>query len=74
MAIMRCSACAPHGRTRQYVAAVEPPDDPNSALVCGSKRCEESADIWFEGVEKLDYDCEVRVSRSFSDMVKIRAA
>jgi hypothetical protein len=74
MAIMRCRAHAPHGRAREYVAAVEPVGFPNSALVCGSKHCKEPAFIWLEGAEKVDYDSGVRVFRCFTDTMKVRAA
>lgn len=74
MAIMRCQAHTPHGRSRSYVAAVEPVGYPASALVCGSKHCDETAYIWLEGAEKLDYDAGVRVFRSFTDTMKVRAA
>ena len=74
MAIMHCRTHAPHGRTRDYVAAVEPVGHPLSALVCGSKHCEESAYIWLEGAEKVDYDGGTRVFSSFTDTMKVRAA
>jgi hypothetical protein len=73
MAIMRCRAHAPHGRTRDYVAAVKPRGFPDSALVCGSKQCDEPAFIWLEGAEKVDYDSGVRVFRSSGETVKVRA-
>jgi hypothetical protein len=74
MAIMRCRAHAPQGRTREYVAAVEPVGFPISALVCGSKRCEEPAYIWLEGAEKVDYDSGARVFSGPTDAMKVRAA
>jgi hypothetical protein len=74
MAIMRCRAHAPHGITRDYVAAVEPVGYPNSALVCGSKQCEAPAYIWLEAVEKVDYDGGARVFQSFIGAMKVRAA
>lgn len=74
MAVMRCRAHAPQGRTRDYVAAVKPVGFPNSALVCGSKRCEEPAFIWLEGAEKVDYDSGRRIFSAFTDTMKVRAA
>jgi len=73
MAIMRCKIHAPKGRTRSYVAAVEPVGYPTTALVCGAKSCNAAAFIWLEPEEKNAYDRGERVFQSFTDTMKVRA-
>lgn len=74
MAIMRCQQHAPKARTREYVASVEPVGYPATALVCGSKGCEEPALIWLERHEKDGYDSGQRVFEAFvGSMMKVRA-
>lgn len=52
MAIMRSKAHAARGRTPEYVASVMPVGYPQTALICGSVHCQESAFIWLEPHEK----------------------
>ena len=73
MAVIRCRMHAPHGSDPEFVAAVEPPGFPDSALVCGSRACHEAAFIWLEGAEKVDYDSGVRIFHAESGETKVRA-
>src|SRR3546814_9391925 len=72
MAIVRCRMHAPHGGDADFIAAVEPLGFPGSALVCGSRACDEPAFIWLEGAEKLDYDVGIRVFRAGAGAMKVR--
>jgi hypothetical protein len=74
MAIVRCRMHAPHGGDADFIAAVEPLGFPGSALVCGSRACDEPAFIWLEGAEKMDYDGGIRVFRAGAGEMKVRAA
>ncbi len=74
MAIMRCRDHGPRGRTRQYVASVEPIGYPETALICGSANCDAPAFIMLEAEEKAAYDRGERVFQAFSgSMMKVRA-
>jgi hypothetical protein len=73
MAIVRCKAHAPKGRTRNYVAAVEPVGYPTTALVCGATSCNAAAFIWLESGEKNAYARGERVFKSFTGAMKVRA-
>lgn len=73
MAIMRCKQHSPKGRSRSYVASVEPVGYPDTALICGSVACEEPAFIWLEPPEKAAYDRGERVFKSFTATMKVRA-
>lgn len=74
MAVIRCAIHPPKGRTRVYVRPVEPVSHPDSALVCGSKSCDESGLIWLEDHEAEDYDKGRRVFDAFvSSAMKMRA-
>jgi len=73
MAIMRCEAHKPHGRTRNYVASVKPVGYPETVLVCGSTNCNAPAFIWLEEAEAAEYKRGMRVFKSFTDTMKVRA-
>ena len=73
MAIMKCKAQEPKGRTRTYAGHVYPVGFPDTALVCGATDCAASALIWLETEEKLAYDQGERVFKSFTDTMKVRA-
>lgn len=55
------------------LAAVRPAGFPNSALVCGSRACDEPAYIWLEGAEKLDHDAGVRIFDASSAESRVRS-
>ncbi|MGQ0557988.1 MAG: hypothetical protein ACT4OE_00115 [Sphingosinicella sp.] len=74
MAIMRCEHHAPRGRTRDYVASVEPVGYPVTAVICGSQTCRDPALIWHEQHEKLGYDRGERIFKAFTATMKVRAA
>lgn len=73
MAVVRCRMHAPHSGDPEYKAAVEPVGFPQSALVCGSRGCNEPAFIWLEGAEKIDYDGGTRIFHAGSSEIKVRA-
>src|SRR3546814_14199560 len=73
MAIVRCRMHAPHGGDADFIAAVEPLGFPGSALVCGSRACDEPAFIWLEGAEKMDYDGGIRVFRAGAGEMTVRS-
>jgi len=74
MAIMRCKVHTPKRVQRNYVAAVEPVGYPQTALVCGSVKCEAPAFIWLEDHEKQAFDRGERVFQAFTASMKVRAA
>ena len=58
MALVRCEAHKPEGRSYNYVKLVKPLHSPNEALICGVKGClkrglvwlcEEEADAYYKG-------------------------
>ena len=73
MSIMRCPNHAPKRATRDYVVAVEPVGYPDTALICGSMYCEESAMIWLEQHEKEAFDSGQRIFMAFTATMKVRA-
>lgn len=73
MAIMRCEVHRPTGRSRDYVGSVRPVGFPNTALVCGSMRCESSALIWLESHELAAYEQGTRIFHSPTATTKVRA-
>jgi hypothetical protein len=73
MAIMRCDAHEPKGRTRTYAGHVDPVGFPDTALVCGATGCTAPALIWLETEEKFAYDRGERVFNAFTDSMKVRA-
>jgi hypothetical protein len=73
MAIMRCPAHAPKRTTRAYAGSVEPVGYPDTALVCGSVRCNEPALIWLEAEERGEYDAGKRIFKAFTPSMKVRA-
>jgi len=72
MAIVRCSTHPPIGRTRSYVASVEPIGYPDTAMVCGSKPCCEPGLAWLEEDERAAYDRGERIFQAFTATMKIR--
>jgi hypothetical protein len=75
MSVMRCPNHTPRGRTRIYVASVEPVGYPHTALVCGSRQCDAPALIWLESHEKAAFDRGERVFETFaSSAMRVRAA
>jgi hypothetical protein len=72
MAIVRCEAHPPVGRTRDYVASVQPVGYPHTALICGLVDCDASGLVWLERSEHADYDRGKRVFRAFTATMKMR--
>jgi hypothetical protein len=73
MAIVRCRMHAPESKVDHSLVAVRPAGFPNSALVCGSRVCDEPAYIWLDGAEKLDYDTGLRIFDASSAETKVRS-
>ena len=74
MAVVRCRMHAPQCGNPDFMAAVEPVVFPRSALVCGSRGCEEPAFIWLQGAEKIDFDGGIRIFDVGENCTKVRAA
>lgn len=72
MAISRCPRHKPTGRTRAYVAALEPVGYPDTAIICGSKECLEPGLVWCEAHEKSAYDAGERVLQAFTATMKFK--
>lgn len=73
MAIMRCREHAPKRTKREYAGAVEPVGFPDTALVCGSVHCRNSALIWLELHERERFDAGERIFEAFTASMKVRA-
>ena len=73
MAIVRCESHPTKGRKRTYVVSVLPVGYPETAMVCGTVSCEAPGLIWLENSEKEDYNRGVRIFRSFTPTMKMRA-
>ncbi len=74
MAVIRCLVHKPKGRTRNYVANVEPIGFPDTALVCGGKHCSSPGYIWLDEAEKVDYDRGKRIFDAFvASAMKMKA-
>jgi hypothetical protein len=73
MAVVRCRMHAPETGVGHSLSAVRPAGFPNSALVCGSRACDEPAYIWLDGAEKLDYDAGLRIFDASSAETRVRS-
>lgn len=62
-----------YGVPVRRVFTVEPIGFPHSALVCGSRGCEQPAFVWLEGAEKMDFDSGVRVFAVGDGHARVRA-
>jgi hypothetical protein len=72
MAIVRCAAHRPKGRTREYVVSAKPIGYPDTAMVCGSEHCDASGLVWLEKHEKAEYDKGRRICQSFTATMKMK--
>ena len=73
MGLVRCKKHPPNGRTRNYVAHVEPRGYPDTAAVCGITHCEEPGLFWLESEESEAYELGERVFMLANNMgTKIR--
>ena len=74
MCIMRCAEHEPQKTKREYAGSVKPFGYPETALVCGSSSCENPALIWLERDERTEYEKGIRIFKSFTATMKVRAA
>lgn len=75
MALVRCQKHGkPKGRTKTYVASVNPIGYPETAAICGLTGCEEPGLIWLETVEYQAYQQGQHVFSVPNNAVKGRAA
>ena len=73
MAIARCDQCGkPKGKTQTYVAKAVPAGYPNVSTICGSKDCDNSANVWLNEAEKNLFDRGQRVFRFPTFAAKVR--
>jgi hypothetical protein len=74
MALVRCEKHGnPVGRTRPYVASVNPVGYPQTSSICGNASCAEPGLIWLDGPEKASYDKGERLFRVPTYAVKLKA-
>ncbi len=73
MSIMRCNEHPPLRAKRAYSRTVEPVGFPETALICGSVKCQRPALIWLETFEASQYDAGERIFKSFTATMKVRA-
>lgn len=75
MSIARCQECGkPKGRTHNYVKKAEPLGYPNTAIVCGSKGCENSAYVWLSEEEAKEFENGQRVFPFPTFAVKVKVS
>jgi hypothetical protein len=72
MAIVRCAAHLPKGRTRDYVLSVKPVGYPDTAMVCGSKTYQASGLVWLEAEERAAYNWGERIFQAFTATMRMR--
>lgn len=74
MCIMRCRDHPPLRAQRAYVNTVEPVGYPETALICGSVKCQKPTLIWLEVDEAHRYQAGERIFRSFTATMTVKAA
>ena len=73
MALVRCKQCGPpKGRTRTYVASVQPLRYPETAVICGRAGCERPGLVWLDEEDKAKYDQGQRIVSVPNAAVKIK--
>lgn len=74
MALVRCEGCGkPKGRTRKYIKSVDPVGYPKTAVICGSKNCNNPGKIWLEAHEWRNYQNGTRIFEPPTGSVKLKA-
>jgi hypothetical protein len=75
MPLARCEKCGrPDRRTSPYATFHNPASDPNKAVVCGARGCEQPARIWLTTEEQKQYLSGRRVFAFATNSVKVRIA
>ena len=78
MAIIRCLSCGrpTHNvKPPSYVVTpFEPPNHPDSGLICGKPNCENPGLIWLKANEADEYTSGTRIFQIPTQAAKIRAA
>ena len=75
MALVRCQKHGkPKGRTKTYVASVNPVGYPQTAAICGLTGCEEPGFIWLDTSEYADYQRGQRIFSVPNNAIKVRVS
>lgn len=73
MALVRCHVHGrPRGRTQVYVLEVKPVGFPQTAAICGLKRCENPGSVWLTAEEESAYEKGQRIFEVPNAAVKIK--
>ena len=73
MALCRCKDHVPKGRTKTYVSTANPVGYPGTAVICGSKDCQNPGLIWLTQVEDNSYQNGTRIFKLDSETAKVKA-
>lgn len=73
MAICRCKQHPPKGRTKTYVSISNPVGFPDTAVICGNKKCQRPGLIWLTQVEENAYQKGTRIFELDSRTAKVKA-
>lgn len=75
MSIARCQECGePNGRTHNYVKKAKPLGFPQTAIICGSKGCENSAYVWLTEDEGNQFEAGRRIFPFPTQAVKVKVS
>jgi hypothetical protein len=74
MALARCEDCGvPDGRTKTYSGKrYFPIGFPQSGVICGKPRCENSAIVWLTFEEENQYEKGLRIFTMASNTAKVK--
>ena len=74
MALVRCKQCGKllKGAKRTYVESVEPVGYPDTAVICGIKRCTNPGLVWLEAHELERYKDGEKIFEPPSASVKFK--
>jgi len=71
MALCRCQSCGIQNSSKNYVS-VDPIGYPNAAVICGIGKCTNSAKVWLDDDEFIDYQNGVKLfGKTVTSMVQI---
>ncbi len=72
MALVRCKDHRPKGRTADYVRAVNPLGNSETAAICGSTGCENPGLVWLTDEESHAYEDGQRIFEFATNVTKIK--